>query len=68
MNICPPFICNISLVIFKSRIQANFCYCLHGSFAIFSHPFHCYFCSPPQNVVSDLAINCVHHYFEVFLL
>jgi hypothetical protein len=34
----------------------------------FSHPFYCYFCSSPHNVVSDLAINCVHHYFEVFLL
>jgi hypothetical protein len=29
---------NISLVVLKSQIQANICYCLHGSSAIsFSH-------------------------------
>jgi hypothetical protein len=32
MNICPASIHNISLVNFKSQIQANICYCLHGSF------------------------------------
>jgi hypothetical protein len=63
MNICPPSIHNILLVNFKSQIQANLCYCLHGSFDFFSHPYYCYFCSSSHNVVSNLAIICVHHYF-----
>jgi hypothetical protein len=68
MNTCPPSIRNISFVVFKSQIQASICYCLHGSSAIsFSHIL-LLFCSSSQNIVSDLTIICVHHYFEVLIL